>query len=95
MTRAGRLGRYAASVCIVATLYYAAAKLGLRLAYLNGAVTALWPPVGVGMAALVLYGPRLWPGVTIADLQTREADLEELFLRLTGGAGGRAESAAG
>jgi len=31
-------------------------------------VTALWPPVGVGIAALVLYGPRLWPGVVIADL---------------------------
>ena len=27
--------------------------------------TAFWPPVGVGIAALVLYGPRLWPGVAI------------------------------
>ena len=49
-------------------LYYAAAKIGLRLAYLDGAVTALWPPVGVGIAALVLYGPRLWPGIVIGDL---------------------------
>ena len=32
--------------------------------------------------------------MTIADLQTREADLEELFLRLTGSEAGR-ESAAG
>jgi PAS domain S-box-containing protein len=68
MTRAGRLGRYAASVCILAGLYYAAAKIGLRLAYLHGAVTALWPPVGVGIGALVLYGPRLWPGIVIGDL---------------------------
>jgi PAS domain S-box-containing protein len=68
MTRAGHLGRYAASVCILAALYYAAAKIGLRLAYLHGAVTALWPPVGVGIAALVLYGPRLWPGIVIGDL---------------------------
>jgi integral membrane sensor domain MASE1 len=35
-------------------VYYVAAKLGLKLAYLDGAVTALWPPVGVGIAALVL-----------------------------------------
>jgi PAS domain S-box-containing protein len=68
MTRTGRLGLYAASVCVLAALYYGAAKLGLRLAYLNGAVTALWPPVGVGIAALVLYGPRLWPGIVIGDL---------------------------
>ena len=61
-------GLFVVQVLLVAAGYYAAAKLGLRLAYLNGAVTALWPPVGVGIAALVLYGPRLWPGIVIADL---------------------------
>jgi PAS domain S-box-containing protein len=67
-TPAGRRQLYLASVLLLALLYYAAAKVGLRLAYLDGAVTALWPPVGVGIAALVLYGPRLWPGIVIGDL---------------------------
>jgi PAS domain S-box-containing protein len=67
-TPGGRRWVYAGSVILLAGLYYAAAKIGLRLAYLNGAVTALWPPVGVGIAALVLYGPRLWPGIVIGDL---------------------------
>jgi PAS domain S-box-containing protein len=67
-TGMGPAGVYVAQVLLVAAAYYGAAKLGLRLAYLNGAVTALWPPVGVGIAALVLLGPRLWPGVVIADL---------------------------
>jgi signal transduction histidine kinase len=31
-------------------------------------VTAFWPPVGLGIAALVLYGPRLWPAIVIGDL---------------------------
>src|ERR671929_422533 len=66
--RGPRAGRYAASVVLLAAAYFLAAKLGLRLAYLHGAVTALWPPVGVGIAALVLYGPRLWPGIVIGDL---------------------------
>ncbi len=61
-------GEYVVRVLLVAAGYYVAAKLGLHLAYLNGAVTALWPPVGVGIAALVLWGPRLWPGIVIADL---------------------------
>jgi PAS domain S-box-containing protein len=61
-------GTYLAAVLAVAAAYYVAAKVGLRLAYLHGAVTAFWPPVGVGVAALVLYGPRLWPGIVIADL---------------------------
>jgi PAS domain S-box-containing protein len=60
--------RYAASAAVVAAVYYGAAKVGLQLAYLNGAVTALWPPVGVGIAALVLFGLRLWPGIVIGDL---------------------------
>src|SRR4051794_14606575 len=61
-------GTYLAGVLAVAVAYYVAAKVGLRLAYLDGAVTAVWPPVGVGVAALVLYGPRMWPGIVIADL---------------------------
>jgi PAS domain S-box-containing protein len=64
----GGVARYLAAVCVLAGVYYVAAKVGLRLAYLHGAVTAFWPPVGVGLAALVLYGTRLWPGVVIGDL---------------------------
>jgi PAS domain S-box-containing protein len=67
-TRPGRLILLGASIGLLAATYYAAAKIGLRLAYLHGTVTALWPPVGVGIAALVLYGTRLWPGIVIGDL---------------------------
>jgi PAS domain S-box-containing protein len=67
-TAAGRRWLYVAAVLVLAGLYYGAAKVGLRLAYLDGAVTALWPPVGVGIAVLVLFGTRLWPGIVIGDL---------------------------
>ena len=61
-------GGYLLAVVALAAVYYGAAKLGLRLAYLDGAVTALWPPVGVGIGALTLFGPGLWPGVVVGDL---------------------------
>ncbi len=67
-TPTGRRWLYVGAVIALAGLYYGAAKIGLRLAYLGGAVTALWPPVGVGIAALVLFGTRLWPGIVIGDL---------------------------
>jgi signal transduction histidine kinase len=67
-TPVGRYALYAAEVALVTGLYYGAARAGLRLAYLHGSVTALWPPVGVGIAALVIGGPRLWPGIVIGDL---------------------------
>src|SRR4051812_44217294 len=67
-TEGGRVWSYLIGVLLVAGTYYAAAKIGLQLAYLHGTVTALWPPVGVGIAALVLYGPWLWPGIVAGDL---------------------------
>jgi signal transduction histidine kinase len=67
-TDPGRFVWYVIQVGLVTGLYYGAARAGLRLAYLNGSVTALWPPVGIGIAALVIGGPRLWPGIVAGDL---------------------------
>jgi signal transduction histidine kinase len=67
-TRHGRLAQYAISIALVAVAYYLAGRIGLELAYLNGAVAALWPPAGLGLAVLFLYGVRLWPGIVIGDL---------------------------
>src|SRR3954447_10514455 len=59
---------YVLAVAVVALSYYGAGRIGLELAYLNGAVAALWPPAGLGVAVLLLYGVRLWPGIVIGDL---------------------------
>src|SRR6478609_1297991 len=64
----GRLVWYCVELGIVAGLYYGSARAGLHLAYLHGSVTALWPPVGVGMAALVILGLGVWPAIVIGDL---------------------------
>ena len=69
-----RIGRYegpvvyAGAVALAAGAYYLAGRLGLELAYLDGAVAALWPPAGLGLAVLFLFGIRLWPAIVIGDL---------------------------
>jgi integral membrane sensor domain MASE1 len=60
--------RYVVAVAVVAVAYYLAGRAGLELAYLNGAVAALWPPAGLGLAVLFLYGLRMWPGIVLGDL---------------------------
>ena len=55
--------RWVARAAIVAVLYFAAAKLGLSLASETRQVTAVFPPTGIALAVLLLFGPRLWPGV--------------------------------
>ena len=54
---------YLAKVGILAALYVAGGKLALLLAAPQGNVTLMWPPTGIALAALLLYGSRLWPGV--------------------------------
>jgi class 3 adenylate cyclase/integral membrane sensor domain MASE1 len=56
---------YAAKIAGLAGAYYGAAKLGLDLAFETHSVSAVWPPTGIALAALVLWGYRLWPGVAL------------------------------
>jgi integral membrane sensor domain MASE1 len=46
-------------------VYFASAKLALELAFATPSVTAVWPPTGIALAALVLWGRDLWPGVLL------------------------------
>jgi PAS domain S-box-containing protein len=48
---------------IVAVVYFAGAELGLSLAALHTNVTPVWPPTGVAIASLLIFGRRVWPGI--------------------------------
>src|SRR5213596_184994 len=47
----------------LAAVYFFAAKLGLRFAYINSSVTTVWPPAGIALAGFVLLGYRVWPAI--------------------------------
>jgi PAS domain S-box-containing protein len=59
-----------AQVLLLALVYFAAARLGLSLAALHSNVTPVWPPTGISIAALLIFGRRLWPGVFLGALLT-------------------------
>lgn len=50
-------------IAILAVFYTVIAKAGLSLDAVSGFATLVWPPTGVALAALLLYGFRMWPGV--------------------------------
>src|SRR5205814_10199718 len=58
--------RYAFQTAAVAAAYFAAARVGLRAAVTQTVVSSAWPPSGVALAALLLLGLRLWPGIARA-----------------------------
>jgi PAS domain S-box-containing protein len=47
----------------LALCYFVTAKASLLLAIPPGYATPVWPPSGIAVAALLLYGWRIWPGV--------------------------------
>jgi PAS domain S-box-containing protein len=49
----------------VAAVYLIVGKLGLRLASIHPSVTAVWPPTGLALAAGLVPGYRIWPGVLL------------------------------
>lgn len=51
----------------VAAAYYATGRIGLLLrVVVEGAeVTPLWLPTGIAVAALLWFGPRIWPGIAL------------------------------
>ncbi|MFD7783595.1 MASE1 domain-containing protein [Streptomyces nojiriensis] len=61
----GRLGSTALRILAVAVVYYAAARVGLLQQLVRDQVTPLWPPTGVALAALLMMGLRVWPGIAL------------------------------
>ncbi len=53
--------------CIVALVlaYFVAGRLGLSLAFVNASTTAVWPPTGIALAAVLIVGPWIWPGIAL------------------------------
>ena len=62
-----RLGRtvYLAELGAVAGAYFLTGKLGLSLAITQTNVTLIWPPTGIALAAILLRGYPMWPGVAL------------------------------
>jgi signal transduction histidine kinase len=53
------------SIVGLAALYVVAARLGLAFDPLSGFATLVWPPTGISLAAVLLLGYRVWPGILI------------------------------
>src|SRR2546421_13012772 len=53
--------------------YFVTARLGLRLGAVAGFATLVWPPSGIALAALFLFGDALWPAVALGALAVNVA----------------------
>lgn len=56
------------NILLVALLYYLSAELGFILAFNDQTLLPFWPPAGIALAMIILYGRGVWPGIAIGSL---------------------------
>lgn len=54
-------------IAVLAIAYFATGWLGLLVAVPPGYATAVWPPSGIALAGILLWGPRAWPGIWLGS----------------------------
>ncbi len=86
------LQRRLAEIVGIAAAYFATGKLGLFLALPPGYATAIWPPSGIALSALLLLGSRAAPGIFIGSFlvnlsMSSDRDLAPLGVAAALGAG--------
>jgi len=59
------LRTYLARLTPVTMVYLGAAWIGLQYASVAASISLVWPATGIAIAALVLFGPRYWPGIAL------------------------------
>jgi signal transduction histidine kinase len=59
---------YAGGLVAIGVIYFVLAKGGLALASIHPSATPIWPPTGVALAAVLLWGYRTWPAIFIAAM---------------------------
>jgi PAS domain S-box-containing protein len=52
-------------IAALAVVYFVTGGIGLSLGAVGGLATAVWPPTGFALAALLRVGPDLWPGIAV------------------------------
>ncbi len=52
-------------VVILIAFYFIGGLLGKSASFLSGSMVLVWPPAGIALAAILLFGYRFWPGVAV------------------------------
>src|SRR5436305_7723437 len=55
-------------VVILIAFYFVGGLIGKQASFLSGSVALVWPPAGIALAAILLFGYRFWPGVAIGAI---------------------------
>ena len=92
---AGDLRRLLVAGTCVAAAYVLAARIGFHAAFVAEQVTTVWAPTGIALAALLLWGRRLWPAVWLGAFGANAATGAPLWTAAIIATGNTLEAVAG
>ena len=76
------LGPHVVDLILVGIAYFTFADLGLQLASINPSATPIWPPTGLAIAAILLWGNRIAPAIFIAAFLINQITAGSIFTSL-------------
>jgi signal transduction histidine kinase/ActR/RegA family two-component response regulator len=76
-------------------IYFVAGKLALKLAFVNASASAVWPPAGIALAALLILGYRLWPAIFVGAFLVNVTTAGNIFTSLGIASGNTLEALCG
>lgn len=86
------LWRIALLNTLLALAYFVLARLGMQFAYIKGMATLIWMPTGLSLAAVLLGGYRLLPGVALGAFLACAANPIPLWVCFTTSMGNTLEA---
>src|SRR3954447_26241889 len=79
----------------LAVLYVLSARVGLAFDPVSGFATLVWPPTGIALAAVLLLGNRVAPGIFLGALAANYLSGAHLLVAIGIGAGNACEALVG
>jgi integral membrane sensor domain MASE1/DNA-binding CsgD family transcriptional regulator len=90
--RAHAIGSDVVALILVGIAYFTLAYLGLRFASINSSATPIWPPTGLAIAAMLLWGHRIAPAIFVAAFLINQLTAGSIFTSLAIGSGNTLEA---
>ena len=90
--RKHRYFSYWLEILTLFTLYFSTARLGLSFDAVSRFATLVWLPSGMAVAALLLFGYRLWPGILMGAFLVNLFNGAPLFVAVGIGIGNTLEA---
>src|SRR3990172_5108596 len=65
---ASEIAIYLIKILVLAAIYHLAVRVGLKMAYVQMNTSPVWPPTGIAIAVLLIFGYNMWPGISLGVL---------------------------